>query len=289
MWVSINMGYEYTIVKHIPVAVENLGEGKALKYPVPKTVAVRFRGIGWFLAGLYLSPDVKYYIDVSSLNTERFVITSQDLHEHLKLPAAVQPMDVKPESLVLALEEYKEKRVPVVPHVSLDFYPGYGQVGPALVTPESVLIGGAREIIEPITQWQISYQRFEKLRAPVDKMLPLQESGDLSITVFQEAARLQINVQPFAEKTFTGIVTRVTGAPINREVIFIPPKMDIIARGGIDQLAKLSSNDFQALVDYQTLVQDSTGTVGPVLMGPEGVKIVSRTPERFQYFIRKRL
>lgn len=289
MWVSVNMGYEYTIVKHIPVVIENLKEGKALKLPVPKTVTVRFKGHGWLLAGLYFLPDIKYFIDVSSLNSEHFIITAQDLPEHVKLPVAVQPLDVKPETLILALDEYKEKRVPIISHLFLDFHEGYGQVGQVHLMPESVLIGGAKEAVEQVKEWPTAYQKFANVSNSIDAEILLDEPPNYSIEVFRKGVHISVNVQPFAEKTFTGITVEATAIPSNREVIFIPPKIDVIVRGGIDQLAKLSNADFQAMVDYQTLLQDSSGIVVPILASPGGVKVVNRKPERFQFYIRKRL
>ena len=289
MWVSVNMGYEYTLTKHIPVVIENLKEGKALKFSVPKTVSVRFKGRGWLLASLYFMPDLKYFIDVSSLSTQHFVITGNDLTEHIKLPVAVQPLDVKPDTLILALDEYSEKRVRIAPRLSLDYREGYGLVGQVHVTPESVLIGGAKEVIEQITEWPTVHQKFTNISNSINTEIPLDEPSDYSVEVYRSTVQLVINIQPFAEKTFSGIVVEATAIPSNREVIFIPPKIDVTVRGGVNQLANISVADFQAMVDYQTLTQDTSGIVVPILAGPEGVKIVNRKPDRFQFYIRKRL
>src|SRR5713101_4965378 len=95
-WVSVNLRSEYTVVRHIPVVLANVREGRALRYPVPKSITVHFRGTGWALAGLYLSPDVRYFIDGSSLGTEGFTVTGRDLLEHIKLPVNLQVIEVKP-------------------------------------------------------------------------------------------------------------------------------------------------------------------------------------------------
>lgn len=288
-WLSVNMRDEYVVVKQMPVVLENMKEGKVLKYPIPKSVAVRFRGNGWSLAGLYLAPDVKYYIDVARIGSDQFMITGKDLLEHIKLPVSLQPLDVKPDTLLLALDNYREKKVPVVPRVVLEFKEGYGQVGATRVIPDSVILGGAGEALAPITAWPTSYRRFDDLRAPVDVELPLEESDSYSLDVPSQSVRFALDVEPFAEKPLAGIPIEATGTPSNREVIFIPPRMDMIVRGGIDQLKKVSSSDFQATVSYQSLVSDSTESVVPAVNGPEELKIVSRRPERFQFIIRKKL
>ncbi len=288
-WLSINMRDEYTITKQIPVVLENMKEGQALKYPLPTNVNVRLRGNGWQLAGLYLSPDVKYFIDVSSIGEEKFIITGRDLLEHIKLPVVLQPIDVKPDTLVLALDEYGEKEVPIEPRIVLEFRDGYGQVGQMQFLPDSLRIGGSQTILGNISGWPTEYRKFDNLHSPLDVDIPLEVPTTHSIELFTSVTHLRLNVQPFAEKTFSGITMNCQGAPTNREVIFIPPKIDLIARGGIDQLARLTDTDFQPTVPYSDLVQDTVTSVAPHLNDLDGVKIVSIKPEHVRFIIRKRL
>jgi len=288
-WLSVNLRFEYTVAQQIPVVLENVRAGKALKYPVPKSMTVHFRGTGWALAELYLSPNVRYFVDGSSLGPENFVVTGRDLMEHIRLPVSLQVVDVKPETLMLALDEYKEKQVPILVHIATDYREGYGQVGPIRVTPESVRIGGTKKIIESVSEWPTVFRKFDNLRSTVDIELPLEDPPNYSIELFRLNARLQINVQPFAEKTFPGIRITASNVPPGREVVFIPSRIDLIVRGGIEQLARVVSSDFQATVDYQNLLEDSAGTVIPGLVSPPDVKVISRKPDRFQFIIRKRL
>src|SRR6267378_1398927 len=275
-WISVNLRNEYTVALRIPVILDDFRAGVALKYPVPKSVTAHFKGTGWALAGLYLSPDIKYYIDVPSLRPESFIVTGRDLMEHVKLPVTLQVVDVQPETLILALGEYKEKSVPVIPHVTLDYREGFGKVGPVRLVPESVGIGGTKNIVASIAEWPTIYRKFENVRSDIDVDLPLEQPQNYA-------------VQLFAEKTFAGIRVTATGAPAGREVVFIPSRMDIIVRGGIEQLSRISSSDFQATVDYQSLVEDSSGAATPSVTAPADVKVISRKPERLQFIIRKRM
>lgn len=280
---------DYTIARQMPVVLENLKEGKALKYPVPRSLTVRFRGNGWSLAGLWFTSDLKYYLDLSSLGTGDFVVTGKDLLEHIKLPVSLEPLTVTPDTFVLALSDYRERRVPVVPRFVLDYREGYGAVGPVRLSPESVVVGGSEEMTSNLTSWPTAYKKFSLIRSPLDVEIPLEEPEFYSVDILSQAIRLQVNVQPFAEKPIAGIPIEVVAEPPNREVIFIPPRMDIIVRGGIDQLARLTTENFQASVSYQSLIDDSAEAIVPALTGPSDVKIVSRKPERFEFIIRKRL
>lgn len=288
-WISVSLREEYTVVKHFPVVLENINPGKALKYYFPKTVNVKFTSSGWILASLYLMPDPVFSVDLSTLGTEDFCITAKDLPEHMKLPASLHPVEVNPDSMVIALDDYREKRVPVTLNVDAFFKSGFGQVGSIRVSPESTTVGGAANLIGSITSWPTAFRKYEDLTGSVSVDLPLEEPNTISVKLLHNSVHLNIDVQPFAEKIFAGVPVSTVSLPMNREVIFIPPKMDVIARGGIDQLAKLSMNDFRATVDFQDLVSDTTQYVVPLLTAPSEIKVISKKPERFQYIIRKKL
>jgi YbbR domain-containing protein len=289
MWITINLGYEYTVTRQVPVVLKNLKQGMALTYPVPKSMTVRFRGHGWQLAMLYLTPDVQYHIDLSTITKEGFLITETDLPEHVKLPVAVTALDVKPETLLLALEPYKEKRVPVVPQLSLSYKEGFGPVGTVQIRPESITIAGAGSIIEPIESWHTVYLRYDDRRTPIDREVAIDDPESYSVEFRPRTVQVRLDIQPFAEKTITGIPIGTSSVPANREIMFVPPKLDLTIRGGIDQLAKLSAADFEATVDFNQLLADSATTVVPALRSPEGIRVLRRTPEVFQFYIRKRL
>jgi YbbR domain-containing protein len=288
-WLSINLRDEFTVVRQIPVVIENMKEGRALKYPLPRSVSVRFKGNGWQLAGLFLSPDVKYYIDVATLGADEFMITGRNFFEHIKLPVTLEALDVKPDTLYLALDEYLEKEVPIGPRIVTEFREGYGQVGQVQFTPESIRVGGSRDLLSRINGWPTVYRKFNNVHAPLDVDVPLEAPSMHSVEIFTGSTRMHLNVQPFAEKILSGVPVTCTGAPPSREVIFIPPKTDIIVRGGIDQLAHLTNADVQVSVSFQTLLQDSLSTVQPQVSDIEGVQIIGRKPDHFRFIIRKKL
>lgn len=289
MWISINMNYEYTVIKEIPVVLENMKDGQALRYPVPKYLTVWFHGTGWQIASVYLSPNVKYYIDGSSIGQELYVVTTKELPEHVKLPSGVQVENARPDSIALALDAYIEKRVPIVPHLVITNRDGYGQIGSVQLQPDSVEISGSKSLIDTVEEWPTESRKFDDRHAPISEEIALETPQTFSVDLAPTTTNVKVDIEHVAERTISGVPVSVIGAPAGREVIFIPPKMDIIVRGGIDQLAKLSSGDFRAMVEYPTLTQDSSGIVQPILSAPPEVKVLRKTPEKFQFVIRKRL
>lgn len=289
LWLSINMTYDYQTTVTAPLIVKNLPRGMAINTPMPRTLQLKLRGNGWRLASQLTGHELECVLDLASLAPKQRVIILADVAERINLPIGVQAVDMKPESLFVSLERYAEKRVPVViePHIS--FRDGYGQVGSVVIKPESVTIGGAESVLRDISAWGSGRGAFTTLRASVDSDIDIIDTSTQTLTVSPTTVHFTINVQPLAEKIFSGLPVEVRGEQPNREVILIPPKIEIVVRGGIEQLSALTRNDFRATVDYNTILADTTGYTDVEVIPPSGVQVVARRPDRLQYIVRTRL
>jgi hypothetical protein len=71
--------------------------------------------------------------------------------------------------------------------------------------------------------------------------------------------------------------------------MLIPPRIEVVVRGGIDQLTIIEQMDFRAHIDFRAILADTSGSMEPQITSPEGVQVVARRPERIQYIVRTRL
>lgn len=289
LWLSVSLREQYQITVSAPLTIQEIPEGMAIRTPVPRSIQLRFRGDGWRLASLLLGPDMQVNVPLSALPQGSRTLTINEIIERLPLAPGVQLLDVKPETVAVWLDRLSEKQVPVQPQFTVSFKEGFGQVGTISVSPESVLLIGAESALAQISAWKTTPTRFVDLKAPVEEIVPLAQSDGPMIRCSPSTVRVRINVQPFAEKVFSGLPVEIRFLAPNREVIFIPPKIEVVARGGIRQLASILPVDFQVSVPYERIVADTTGTIEPDILGPSGIQIVSRRPERLQYIVRKRL
>jgi len=289
LWVIVNMRDQYQATIVVPLVLEDIPSGKAIQTPVPRRLFLRCSSDGWRLAAMTLKGDVRCVLDVNSLPTNQPALTLKDITERLNLPYGIQPITMRPESLFITLDKSAQKKIPVTLDYQLSFKDGYGLVGSPVVTPESVQVEGAETVLKTISTWKTAYTRFENLKASVETDVMLAGTSAYTLRFLPAQVRVRVNVQPFAEKPFSGLAVEVLSVPVSREVILIPPKIDVVVRGGIEQLAGLSLRDFRASVDYSVLVSDASGFIDPQVVSPAGVQLVSKRPERLQYIVRKRL
>jgi len=289
LWAFVSLGNPYQTILSIPVELSPLPPGLALSTPVPWTVELSVRGEGWILASLLWRREPGYRLDVGSLLVHQRIATIRDVERQLNLPADVEVIDMKPESLHVGLDVAVTKNVTVQFDSPLSFAEGYGLVGPPLVNPETVLVAGAASVLNSIDGWRINDMPFEKLRTRLEKEIRLNDDFRYALTFTPATVRLKLNVEPFAEKLLANIPVDVRSAPPDREVILIPPRIEIVVRGGISQLAALEPGNCKAHVDYAEVESDSVTTLLPVVELPKHLTLISRRPERLEYVIRKRL
>jgi YbbR domain-containing protein len=289
LWLSVNLREQFSVTVNAPLSIEDVPEGMAIRTAVPRRIQLKLHGEGWRLSALLVGPDIHVNIPFTSLPKGNRNITINQVLERITLSPGIQLLRVSPDTVPVWLDHVSTKRVPVVPDLSLSFREGYGQVGTTQLTPDSVTMIGAETVLRQIVEWKTAHMAFADVKAPVETMVALAHGDGPSVQCMPPELQIRINVQPFAEKVFSGLPVELYDLPSNREVILIPPKIEVVARGGIRQLASLMPVDFRVSVPFDRILADSTGTILPDVHPPSGIQVVTHRPERLQYIVRKRL
>ena len=287
VWLSVSLREQFQVNVDIPLAVESIPDGYAVSTPVPQSVRVKLHGDGWKLAAMLLGSDRNLTLAIPMTASRRHVVLLKEISDRITLRPGVQIVDVTPDTLNLELDRSIQKRVPVEPDCMLSFGSMYGQVGPISVSPDSVTIEGAQSVLRGIGIWKTEQRRFAGLQAPLDADVPLDRSSVYHLTVTPSYAHIHVDIERFAEKTLPGVPVEVRSVPADRQVILIPPRIELLVRAGIQQLSGLSDADIHVIADYSSVIADTTGTIEPVISVPQGVQVLQRHPERLTYIIRK--
>jgi hypothetical protein len=304
VWLSISLRETYVVTISAPVEIRDVPEGWAVRTPLPRSVDLTCRGEGWRLLFLRMGPALNLSLSYFDLKTPAgaetgrgdsaegksvTVVSLDNLARTRFTRPGIDLVDISPNAFSLALDRYEAKRVPVILNLRLLYREGYGPDGTALLTPDSVTVGGAAAIVREIRSWPTVSDSLTNIRMPLDVETPLASAGNYDLVLSPQAIHVSVAVQPFAEKTIPAVVVEIPDYPRDREVILIPPKIDIIARAGIRRLSTLVPGDFRVSVEYRRILADSTGTIEALVIGPPDIQVVSRRPERLQYIVRKKL
>jgi hypothetical protein len=288
LWISVKLGHQYQTTVVASVDIENLPPGSAVKSSIPRSLRLRLQGDGWQLVPVTMGTNLRFPIDVKSMPYQHRIITIRDVTERLSIPMGVQVASMTPDSIVVLLDTYTEKRIRVEPDLHLSFRDGYDQIGKAVVTPDSVLVGGARTVLDGIQMWNTKPIAQDNVRSPIDIIVPLSDTSGTRLGFTPDNVQVRVDVQPLAEKTFAGIPVEITDVPPTVEVIIIPPKVELVVRSGVQTLGSLVPEDLVTTIAFAEVAADTTGVLVPHVRLPEGVQLVSRRPDRVQYVIRQK-
>jgi hypothetical protein len=104
----------------------------------------------------------------------------------------------------------------------------------------------------------------------------------------QNEVRLIINIELTAEKEFQDVEIKIDNLPEDRDVLLIPQNLDIQLKGGVNQLSAVDKNRLIAKIDYNSILRDTTGSLIPIFIVPDGCSVISFRPEKIQYVIKKK-
>jgi hypothetical protein len=287
VWLSVNMGNTFQTTIELPIRIEHLSADKAIATPLPKTIGLKIQSDGWHLLNVILSPNLRYTIDFSQLSRKDTVFTYNDLNKHINLPKDIHIFETSPETVYVQIDDKITKRIPVEPDVTTLYKEGFGIVGSILANPESISVTGARNLLNKIHSWKTEHIIIRDINAPVSTTASLLDSLNLEIERSHSTALLSFDVQPIAEKTIDNIAIKINQVPEQRSVVLIPPTLSVIVRSGVNAIAPLTEKDFDAFVDYKSILLDTSGYIQPTIIGPANIRIVRQIPEKIQYVIRK--
>ena len=289
VWFSVAISDEYQVTVRAPLRIDQVPAGRAVSSSIPPVITLKLHGSGWQMATALWTTDLTLKFPAQAFTGGKRIIALADVAEQLSTKIGVQLISMFPESVYVAFGREVAKAVPVTLDYDLAFRDGYGQVGQTVVVPDSVTILGAEDVLQTIDRWNTVHEIFDNLRGPLEADLALAPAGSRVVKLSAKQVHITVDVEPFAEKTVSGVMVEVHSVEPSREVILIPPKIDVVIRGGIRQLATISAEDFHVSVDYRAVVADSSGYVDADVVAPPGVQVVARKPDHLQYVVRRRL
>ncbi|MCK9407880.1 MAG: hypothetical protein WCX28_09390 [Bacteriovoracaceae bacterium] len=287
VWTSVNLGNLFITTIEVQVRIENLRPDQAVAVPLPRTVRFTIQGSGWQLLNTLLTPNLYYTIDFLTLSQNNTLFTSRDLTERVNMTSSIKILSTSPDTVIVRLEERTSKKVPITPSINITFRDGFGIVGHIEAKPDSITITGARSLLSKVHSWNTTSVALFDLNAPVKMQFALSDTLLFEIARPNTTIVVTFDVQPIAERTIEDIPIEIMQVPENRNVVLIPPKISIIVRSGVNNVAHLSKKDFQAYIDYKAILLDTSGMIKATITGPEHVKIVQLQPEQIQYVVRK--
>lgn len=287
LWIYVSLSKSYSLDISIPLEIKT-GKSQAVTEDMPSSIDVTVRGKGWDLLSVLISKDLKYTLDLSKYKRDTKIATEQLVSERINLKPDVSLVAIDPDTIDIEFDKILEKTVPVKNNIKVNLREGYGIVGTPKLTPDSIEISGAANVVSKIRYIPTEVRIFENVNAPLSGTIALKDTLPNSLRYSIKFVDFRYNIQLSAEKTIEDVLISVNGVPDDKEVLVIPPKISVSVRGGVDQLARIVPSDVSAMLEFDAIEEDTLGFIVPQIVIPEETTLLKSEPQKLQYIIKKK-
>lgn len=285
LWTYNSLRSEYEVISDFPLEIIT-HENTSIENTIPSSVSLKIKGTGWQLVNvLYVNPNAKSIVDLSKRTSFQPIdtIISADIKQGFRAPQGVQVVDVLPKEIVTRIGSITQKKVPLIPRVSLAMHEGFIQIGQPMLQTDSVVLQGNAALLNTISAWYTEPLRKQQVKENVSLQLKVSDSLSNILTVTPSTVGYSVQVDRMAETTVYDIPVQIIGAPQQSVHTILPQIISVVVRGGINQIAELTPQDFIAIADYNQLRKDTTGIIKPIITAPENIRILQVIPDVLQH------
>lgn len=287
LWSYASLNGEYVTLVKVPLSTV-LPENRALEEPLPQEISVKVEGTGWNLFNLnFLKSSAKCQIDLSDkmISDSIYRINRTDIITSITGLNKFEPRDVYPDNMLLKTGQISEYEVPVIGNLELNTYPNYKIVGDIEIKPDKIKIRGNEKLVKNINFWDTEYIRYEELNSDISFKVPLKDTLSGIIDLSRDQVEINVKIEQMAELRIDDIEISYKGGKPGISQIIYPRTASIVIQGGVNQLQNISRDKVMIYLNYNDLLNDSTGLIKTHADVPDQIKLLKIEPEYVYHYI----
>ncbi len=285
LWGSVSLSGDYFTTESLPLSFDLTSTKHAIGLVSDTKVTVSIKGQGWQLTQLTLGRNSEIIIDVNDSEGKQKISIRNIIEKAGIIGTNLQLVEVKPENIEVLVEKRNVKKLPIKSVLNIEFKEGFGLVSNIELSPDSVLVSGAENLLAELTEIRTLPIEFSSLDKGVSTIAQLEQIEFMEYSVTNTI--MNFDVQKIVDKEFADILVEARNIPPSRELILSPPRISILLRGGINQLGHLKNEEIKAFITYRQAVDDTVGSLLPTIEIPDGVQLINKKPNRLQYIIKQ--
>lgn len=174
IWFFVVTENDYEYMVDVPVNVLNLPDGKVILNDIPRTSKIKVQGSGKALIALSVGGGARVALDISEVEkSKNFILTPKDIFFSRASGSIRAKEIISPDSITVTVDNFKGKRVPIVPKIKVITAPGYTVVGEIELNPDSVLITGPESLVSGVNELYTQGAEHTDLRFDLKELIPL--------------------------------------------------------------------------------------------------------------------
>lgn len=285
LWISVALSEEYIATVNVPVAFTDLPKNYSIGYSSTDEVYLQLKGSGWELAKLNFLSKELFNVSVH----RRVGKHKNDINDFIQanpwLTKSFRVLEMVPNQIEYDVEKAGSKIVPLIKNFKIEFKEGYGPTTAIKIEPQTVEISGPVSLLQKIDSVKTVFKEFVNLSEDLKSEIPIESIE--GITFAAKKCSIEFEVQKIVDKTFEELFVETHNVPATKELILYPAKINIVLRGGINNLGRLTNDSIKVFVDYWSALREENRAIEPTIQIPQFTSLVAAKPKTLEYIIKQ--
>ncbi|RXQ94419.1 hypothetical protein EO244_09045 [Ancylomarina salipaludis] len=294
-WFLNALSKEYTTTVNYPVSYSDFPSKKLLSNELPSRLKLTVRAYGFDLLRYKLSFFQSINFPVNEYTNNRLVKKGED---HFlfstdritsavaaQLSSAISVTHISPDTISFQFSPLIEKKIPVHFNSKLKFEPQFRLGGDVVLSPDSIVVIGAKAIVDSVTQIETETLELKKLNETTKKRLGLVKIKGLKYV--KKKVDVELPVEQFTEAQ-QEVSIKVVNLPDSLFIRLFPHEAKISYLVGLKDYESVTPELFDLEIDYKTIDLLTNKIKVNLKSSPLNVSNVRFYPEEVVYLIEKR-
>lgn len=260
IWIFVQFSKQYNEVIDIPVSYINIPPDKLLSPDNPKALKLRMEENGFKIAWFSLFPPT-LYVDVSNTmeqNGSLLYFIDENRTEILsQLNIDFEDSQFVKEVLAIHFQKKKEKKLPVISKIEVNFAAGYSAKENLKIYPDSVKVSGPDELLDTLTRLNTHLLTLQKVNEDLEGKIKLDTIGLTKLTVYTPEIQYKLDVEKFTEGSVE-VPIELINVPEGLNVVIFPKHTLLFYQVVLEDYNKVNASDFRVVADFSKIqgIQD---------------------------------
>jgi len=290
-WMLIKLSKNYISDVEFNLAYTDIPQSKLLQNVPDQKIVLTLRTVGFKLLKYGLKPRTLNY-DLNDIERKKksdlyFSLTKSKVNFlQAQLSAETTVLKVKPDTLFFDLGVKKSKKVKIIPHLNVQFKPGFNLTKEKEFSPLTVTISGPGKAIDTIKEVHSEIFEMKDISHSFEKKIKLITPSS-SISLSTDEIIVKGKVQKITQGTFI-LSYEIVNLPKKYIISTYPKEVKVVFQVALNDYNKISENNFKIQCDYKHTEDNNLEYLIPkIVEKPEilfGVKVI---PNKIEYLIKK--
>ena len=289
IWIFVQFSKQYNEIIDIPVKYINVPPDKLLSPDNPKSLKLRMEENGFRIAWFSLFPPT-LSLDVSEAIQEgdKLVYVIDDHRSAIISQMNIDFDDNRfvKDAVLIDFQQKKEKKVPVVPKIDVEFAAGYSAIEDLEIEPDSVIVSGPDNILDTLTRLYTKEVKLKKVKDNVSGTVGIDTSAFKNLTLYHQDFNYSIDVEKFTEGNVM-VPIELINVPNGLNVVIFPKETLLFYQVNLKDYNKVTASDFRVVADFKEVRDNQDFLLPQVVQKPEFTNNIRINEKRIQFIIKK--